>query len=56
MKLSIEWQDTFGKWHHYQWVHNEKDAFNIASSITTKRNQRARIRDASGALFDLIDG
>ncbi|MGA0070803.1 MAG: hypothetical protein ACO3HP_05830 [Candidatus Nanopelagicaceae bacterium] len=54
MKMGIEWQDVFGKWHHYQWVHNEKDAYRIAVLLSSRKKQRARICDSSGALIDVI--
>jgi hypothetical protein len=27
MTINIEWQDQFGRWHHYQTKHNQADAW-----------------------------
>ncbi|MCT0227189.1 hypothetical protein KQ300_03125 [Synechococcus sp. CS-1331] len=28
--INIEWQDQFGRWHHYQTKQNQADAYRVA--------------------------
>ena len=43
MKVEIEYQDQFGRWHHYQTKHNERDAFNVAKRRAASTNKRHRL-------------
>ena len=55
MKVEIEYQDQFGRWHHYQTKHNDRDAFNVAKRRAASTNKRHRLVDEAGRLIDLID-
>lgn len=55
MKLVLEYQDQFGKWHRYQEKHNEGDAYRSAKARSKATGKRFRIFDGDGRLIDLID-
>ena len=55
MKLVLQYQDQFGKWHRYQEKHNEGDAFRTAKARAKATGKRFRIVDADGRLLDLVD-
>jgi len=53
--INIEWQDQFGRWHHYQTKQNQADAYRVAQRRAESTGKRHRLVDQSGALLDLID-
>jgi hypothetical protein len=55
-RIEIEYQDQFGRWHHYQTKHNEADAYRTAKNRAMSTGKRHRLTDERGALLDLIDG
>lgn len=55
MKIHIEWQDQFGRWHHYQTKHSERDAYAVASARATHTGKRHRLTNEDGALLDLLE-
>lgn len=55
MKIVLQYQDQFGKWHRYQEKHNEGDAFRTAKARAKATGKRFRIVDADGRLVDLVD-
>jgi len=55
MKIVLQYQDQFGKWHRYQEKHNEGDAFRTAKARAKATGKRFRLVDADGRLVDLVD-
>jgi len=55
MTINIEWQDQYGRWHHYQTKQNQADAYRVAQRRAESTGKRHRLVDQSGALLDLID-
>ena len=55
MRIEIEVQDQFGRWHHFQTKHNEGDAFRTAKNRAKSTGKRHRLVDGDGHLLDLID-
>ena len=54
MKFVLQYQDQFGKWHRYQEIHNEGDAYRTAKVRAKATGKRLRIVDGSGNLIDLV--
>ncbi len=54
-RIEIEYQDQFGRWHHYQTKHNEADAYRAAQTRAQATGKRHRLCDANGGLLDLIE-
>ncbi|MBW0174213.1 MAG: hypothetical protein KXJ50_03250 [Vulcanococcus sp.] len=54
-RVEIEYQDQFGRWHHYQTKHNEADAYRTANSRAQATGKRHRLSDEHGSLLDLIE-
>ena len=54
MKIHIEWQCQFGKWHHYQVKHNQADAFRVASLRSQTTGKRHRLLSDDGSLLDVV--
>ena len=54
-RVEIEYQDQFGRWHHYQTMHNEANAFRTAQNRARSTGKRYRITDDNGSLLDVID-
>ena len=54
MKFVLQYQDQFGKWHHYQEKHNEGDAYRTAKARAKATGKRFRIVDGDGTLIDLV--
>ena len=46
MKIFVQYQDQFGRWHRYQEKHNEGDAFRTAKARAKATGKRFRIVDA----------
>jgi len=55
MTINIEWQDQFGRWHHYQTKQNQADAYRVAQHRAESTGRRHRLVDDDGRLLDLID-
>ena len=56
MTINIEWQDQFGRWHHYLSKQNQADAYRVAKRRAESTGKRHRLVDSDGRLVDLIDG
>lgn len=54
-RFEIEYQDQFGRWHHYQTKNNEADAYRTAKSRAQDTGKRHRLSDEHGSLLDLIE-
>jgi hypothetical protein len=54
-RVVIECQDQFGRWHHYQTMHNEANAFRSAQNRARTTGKRHRLADERSRLLDLID-
>ena len=55
MKVFIQYQDQFGRWHPYQTKHNERDAYRSAESRAKSTGKRYRLVDQNGQLLDLVN-
>ncbi len=55
VSINIEWQDQFGRWHHYQTKQNQADAYRFAQRRAESTGKRHRLLDGDGHLLDLID-
>ena len=53
--INIEYQDQFGRWHHYQTKQNQADAYRVAQRRAESTGKRHRLVDQSGALLDLLN-
>ena len=54
MKFVLKYQDQFGKWHRYQEMHNQGDAYRTAKARAKATGKRFRIVDSNGNLIDLV--
>lgn len=54
-RVEIEYQDQFGRWQHYQTMHNEVNPFRTAQNRARNTGKRYRLVDTDGHLLDLID-
>jgi len=54
IKIIIEYQDQFGRWHRYQEKHNAADAYRIAKRRAESTKKRHRLVDDDGRLMDLF--
>ena len=54
MKFVLNYQDQFGKWHRYQEMHNQGDAYRTAKARAKATGKRFRIVDSNGNLIDLV--
>ena len=55
MRVEIEFQDQFGRWHHYQTKQNERDAYRVASNRASSTGKRHRLISGDGGLLDIIE-
>ena len=55
IKIIIEYQDQFGRWHRFQEKHNAADAYRTAKQRARSTGKRHRLVDLAGHLLDLID-
>ena len=55
MIFNIEWQDQFGRWHHYQTKQNQADAYRVAQRRAESTKKRHRLVSDQGTLLDLVD-
>jgi len=55
MTINIEYQDQFGRWHHYQTKQNQADAYRVAERRAESTKKRHRLVDDAGNLLDLIN-
>jgi hypothetical protein len=54
MTINIEYQDQFGRWHHYQSKQNQADAYRVAQRRAESTGKRHRLVDGQGNLLDII--
>jgi hypothetical protein len=54
MTINIEWQDQFGRWHHYQTKQKQADAYRVAQRRAESTKKRHRVVDDAGNLIDLL--
>tara|TARA_Y100001970_G_scaffold16315_1_gene18331 strand:+ start:446 stop:613 length:168 start_codon:yes stop_codon:yes gene_type:complete len=54
MKVSIEYQDQWSRWIHYQTKNNERDAYRVASRRAGSTGKRHRLIDVDGRLLDVV--
>ena len=54
-RINIEVQNQFGRWQHYQTMHNEANAFRTAQQRARSTGKRHRLIDDDGHLLDVID-
>jgi hypothetical protein len=55
MSINIQWQDQFGRWHHYQSKQNQADAYRVAQRRARSTGKRYRLVDGNGGLLDLVN-
>jgi hypothetical protein len=55
IKIIIEYQDQFGRWHRLQEKHNAADAYRVAKRRAESTKKRHRLVYGDGHLLDLID-
>jgi len=55
MTINIEYQDQFGRWHHYQTKQNQADAYRVAQRRAESTGKRHRLVDDDGRFLDLIN-
>ena len=54
MKITIQYQDQFGHWKHYQTQHHQPSAFKTAESRAQSTGKRHRLVSDEGVMLDLI--
>ena len=54
MKYYVEFQDQFFKWHQYQTLHNEQNAYRTATERHKSTGKKHRITDEDGHIIDII--
>jgi len=54
-RVTIEWQDQFGRWQRFQGKHNQADAFRTAQARARSTGKRHRLVDERGQLLDLLE-
>jgi len=55
MKISIQHQNQFGKWVHYQTINHEANAYRTAKTRANQTGKRHRLVNDDGTLLDLIE-
>ena len=55
MKISIQYQNQFGGWMHYQTMNHEANAFRTAKNRANQTGKRHRLVDDAGSPLDLIE-
>jgi len=55
MKVDIEYQDQFGRWHHYSSMHHQPSAYKTAQNRAKSTGRKHRLVDDEGNLLDLIE-
>ncbi len=48
MTINIEWQDQFGRWHHYQSKQNQEDAYRVAQRRAESTGKRHHLMPGDG--------
>ena len=54
MKFYVQFQDQFFKWHQYQTLHNEQNAYRTATERQKSTGKKHRITDENGHIIDII--
>ena len=55
MSINIEWQDQFGRWHHFQTKQNQADAYRVIQRRAESTGKRHRLVDDDGRLANLVN-
>ena len=55
MTINIEWQDQFGRWHHFQTKQNQADAYRVAQRRAESTGKRHRLMHGDRRLLDQIN-
>lgn len=55
MRIAIQYQDQFGRWKHYQVLHNEQNAFRAAINRAGRTGSRHRLVDSQGRVLDIVE-
>ena len=55
MTVNIEWQDQFGRWHHYQTKQNQAYAYRVAQRRVESTGKRHRLIEKGRGLIDLVE-
>jgi len=55
MTISIERQDQFGRWHHYQTKQSQADAYQFTERRVESTGKRHRLVDGASQWMDLLD-
>ena len=54
MTINIEWQDQFGRWHHYQSKQNQADAYRVAQRRAETTKKRHPLSGAAEGLGETV--
>lgn len=54
-RIIIQWQDQFGRWHRFQEMHHQADAWRTAQARARSTGKRHRLVDEQGQLLDLLE-
>ena len=54
MKIFVEWQDRWFKFHHFGYYHNRISAYTVAKSQAKAKQTKVRLVDSDGNLLDII--
>ena len=55
MRVVVEWQDQFARWHRYTEMNHQASAYRTAERRASSTGKRHRLVDAEGHLLDLVD-
>tara|TARA_Y100000004_G_scaffold125603_1_gene141306 strand:+ start:1470 stop:1643 length:174 start_codon:yes stop_codon:yes gene_type:complete len=55
MRVVVEWQDQFRRWHRYTEMNHQASAYRTAERRASSTGKRHRLVDADGHLLDLVD-
>jgi len=55
MRVVVEWQDKFFRWHRYQEMNHQASAYRTAEQRAASTGKRHRLVDTDGHLLDLVD-
>ncbi|MEA5474265.1 hypothetical protein VB716_08530 [Synechococcus sp. CCY9201] len=54
-RITIQWQNQFGRWQHYTSSHHEPSAFRSAQQRARSTGKRHRLIDDEGRVLDIIE-
>jgi len=55
MRYTIQWQDLWFQWKHYQTVNHEPSAIRIANYRANQTRKTHRVIDEKGSLIQLLN-